>query len=209
MASLVLVLATGASADDFSDDFADEYRPVRQEPRLQVAFGFGFRVDDLNQYRYVPSVSGRLYFFFHRMVALRTGLVYNSLTKLNSSTSYRTLALDVGLRVNARETTVIPFIETGLWLPIYWGTQYGRDYTDYQPGLRFAIGLSFAANETMAFDLIVSQVLNHVFQYRDMVMSSPPFGNAPCRIGENCFPRDNPTGAYNATRFEFVVRIRL
>lgn len=202
---LILALVSSAFAGSSDDGFVDGFRPVRSEPRLQAGFGFDFRIDDLDRYRYVPSVSGRFYYFFHQLVAMRAGLTFNSLTKLNGGTSYHTLALDFGLRVNLEETGISPFMESGFWLPVYWGVDRGWEYTDFQPGLRFALGLSVAASDRIAFDFSLGQVLNHI-SGREMLPLMPPVD--PYR--PFIWPyRKHPTGAYNATRLEFVVRIGL
>lgn len=202
-------VGTAVRAGDHDSEFGELGRAIRLEPKLQAGFGFDFRIDDLNKYSYVPSVTGRFYYFFHPVVALRAGVAFNSLTKLNNRASYHTLAADVGLRFNAREPHLIPFLETGFTFPVYWGIDQGFEYTDFQPGLRFAAGLSIGVNSDMAFDFAISQVLNQMPETEVYPMSSSIGATAPCPIGMYCRPWRNPRGAYNSTRLEFTVRMGL
>jgi hypothetical protein len=195
-------------AEDGNSEFGELGRAIRLEPKLQAGFGFDFRIDDLDNYSYVPSVTGRFYYFFHPVVALRAGLTFNSLTRLNYGASYHTLATDVGLRFNARETRLIPFLETGFTFPLYWGIDRGFEYTDFQPGVRFAVGLSIGVTSDMAFDFAVSQILNQMPR-SEIYPMSPVGPDAACPLGLYCRPQGNPRGAYNSTQVEFAVRMGL
>jgi len=205
----LVAFGTAVRAGEHNNEFGEIGRAVRLEPRLQAGFGFDFRIDDLNKYSYVPSVTGRFYYFFHPIVALRAGVAFNSFTKLNYGASYHTLTTDVGIRFNARETHLIPFLETGFTFPVYWGIDQGFEYTDLQPGMRFAAGLSIGVTSDMAFDFAISQILNQMPQSEVYYVSAPVDPDVDCPVGMYCHPWRNPRGAYNSTQIEFAVRMGL
>ena len=204
--SLLLLTMMGATVCGGQlDNFAGDVQRVRTEPVYQAGMLVGFRLDDLDKYTYVPSVGGNFYYFFHPMVAIRTGFAYNSLTRLTPGTSYHTFVGEVGLRVNTSRTPVVPFLEAGLSFPYVWGVNRGYEYVDFQPGVKISAGLSWRASKAIAFDLSVNQIINH-WRSRDVVLTEP----APCPPGVECSPlRQEPDGAYNPTLLELVARFGL
>lgn len=190
------------------DELNRSERPTRKESRLQVGIGGNFRIDNPDKQSYVPSVAARMYYFFHPIVAVRTGLEYNALTRLGNEFHYHTLALSIGLRINAREKYLIPFLEGGLWLPLHWGTSRGTGYTDFQPGLRFAAGLSIGISRKVALDFCVAQIFNHIETPRTSF--APPPGAStypPLTAGDSHRAFLEPEEIYNPATAEFVVRI--
>jgi hypothetical protein len=204
--ALLLTVIGATVFGDQLDDFAQDIQRARTEPVYQAGVSVGFRLDDLNEYTYVPSVGGNFYYFFHPMVALHGGLSYNSLTRLTSGTSYHSVVGDIGLRVNTNQAQVAPFLETGFSFPYYWGVNRGYEYVDFHPGLRIGAGLAWRVSKTLTFDLSVIQTVNHWRTEIDEILGVP----ADCPLGMDCPPlRQEPEGAYNPTLMELVVRFGL
>lgn len=206
---LPTVLATTALGDKY-DDFRRTDEGTRNEPVFQTGLLVGYRLDDQNKYTYVPSIGGHFYYFFHPMVALHAGIGHTSLTRLTPGISYHTVVADVGMRVNAGYASVFPFLETGLSFPYHWGVNRGYEYVDFQPGVRIGAGLSWRASQTLAFDLTVSQIVNH-WRSEIVALAVPVVTEiSPCPLGADCPPaRHEPDGAFNPTLLEFVVRFGL
>ncbi|MEW5795469.1 MAG: hypothetical protein AB1772_03825 [Candidatus Zixiibacteriota bacterium] len=202
---LFMGMLAGSVAAQSTDEFGTSGRGSRREPPLQIGIGIDFRVDDLDRYTYVPSVAGRVYYFFHPIVALRAGVAHNSVTRLGKSASFHTVAFDLGLHINARVRVVIPYLETGFWLPIHWGTNTGREFSGFRPGLRFAVGISVGVTTDVALDFSLAQVLNHISVPRDHVVLLPP---SPHEFIVGPYSPE-PEGEYNPAIAEFVVRIGL
>ena len=200
--SLALLIGGIAVAGEASNEFNDSGDHVRAETKYQIGLTTDFRLDGLGENSYVPSLGGRFYYFFSPEMALCAGVTYNSFTRLSTPTSYQTVAADVALRFNFPKALVTPYLETGLWLPYFWGVNRGYAYDDFHPGARFAGGLSFAMSQGVSLDLSVSQVVNHLNE-EIIFTSPPPFVDGAIR------PCHDPYGAYNETRVELGVRLAI
>ena len=205
---VLLLTVMGATVfGDQLDDFAQDVQRARTEPVYQAGVIVGFRLDDLDKYTYVPTVGVNFYYFFDMLVALRAGFAYNSLTRLGPGTSYHTVVSDIGLRANASNAPVVPFLEFGFSFPYYWGVDRGYEYVDFQPGLKICAGLTWRVSKTIAFDLSAYQIINH---WPDEIVTAPSNPSAPCPPGVECSPlRQEPDGVYNPTLLELVARFGL
>ena len=207
--TLVLAMMSSTFGDSL-DDFGQADRSARIEPVYQVGMMVSYRLDDLNNYDYVPSVGGQFYYFFHPMIALRAGFSHNSLTRLSREVSYHSFVGDVALRVNTNQSRVVPYLETGFSFPYVWGVNRGYEYTDFQPGAQIGVGLSFRVSKTLALDLSVNQIINRWSTSVDAVMAPGFIEVAPCPLGVDCPPmRSEPTGAFNPALLELVFRLGL
>lgn len=201
--SVVLLICGIAVAGEASAEFNDSGYYDRAEAKYQIGLTTDFRLDGLGENSYVPSLGGRFYYFFHPTVALCAGMTHNSFTRLSTPTGYHTVAADVALRFNFPKAHVTPYLETGLWLPYFWGVDQGYAYDDFHPGARFAGGLSVVMAQGVVLDLSVSQVVNHLKNEIIWTSPMPPYGSGSFR------PFHDPYGAYNETRVELGVRFGL
>ena len=207
--TLLLAVMSSAFGDSF-DDYGQAEQGMRTESVFQAGIITSYRLDDLNKYDYVPSLGGQLYYFFHPMVALRAGFSHNSLTRLSRDVSYHSIVADIGMRVNTSHTRVVPFLETGFSFPYVWGVNRGYEYADLQPGALVGAGLSLRVSKSLAFDLSILHIINRLNTQIDFLPMPGEFGYAPCPPGEDCPPlRSQPTGAFNPTLLELVVRFGL
>jgi hypothetical protein len=187
--------STPILAEDFSTEFRGDDPSAGSGPKWSVGVGTDYRLDDPEYHDYVPSECVQLYYRLASTLHLRLGFLHNSLTRLSSETCYHTVAADLGLRFHFDHSWATPYIESGFWMPYYWGVDDGHKYDDYHPGLRVAAGLSFRLSSSVRLNMGCSQVLNYIRQDYIVATPIPP-------IGGGYYFRDAPTGAYNEARFE-------
>lgn len=191
-----LAAAAPVPAGEVATTFAEIDENEHLLPKYAVEVGFAYRLDDPEYHDYVPSECIRVYYRLVSPLQLRLGVLHNSFTRLSSRTSYHTIAADLSLKVRFDHRWLSPYIESGVWMPVYWGIDDGRRYDDDHPGLRIAAGMSFRFSPTVSLEAGVSQVLNYIDDDYIVAAPMPPLG------GGGYYRREAPNGAYNEACFE-------